>query len=308
MGSGCFKIKRRKHDEIKVFQKEEEEDMMGSGPSELGPDWTDLTRECLLDIFSRLNMEERFTGPMMVCKTWMNACKEPSLNSVFDLEPQFQSLPTSNSWLWCPQFEENIDSLLRAVVDRSEGGLKEIRVRHCTNRSISYVAERCPNLEVLCVKYCPKVTYDSMWDIALKCPKLKELDISCSYEISCECVKMLGTNCKNLEILKWSLLDPLEITELKHTRFVPRNYLEKPSIMTLGNLQVSYIRRHMHQLRHLELRFSTLNDKGLANLCKACSKLEYLDLFGCKNLTSVGVTTHTSTLKNLKEVNFFFLV
>lgn len=149
-----------------------------------------------------------------------------------------------------------------------------------------------------------------MWhDIALKCPKLKELDISCSYEISCECVRMLGTNCKNREILKWNLLDPLEITRLKHTRFVLDRYLEKPSIMTFRNLQASYIRsRHMHQLKHLEIRFSTLDDKGLANLCKACSKLEYLDLFGCRNLTSIGVTTHTSTLKNLKEVNFFFLV
>ncbi|CAA7048722.1 unnamed protein product [Microthlaspi erraticum] len=256
-------------------------------------------------------MEERFTRTDAGLQD-VDERLQDRLNSVFDLEPHFSLSPlrTAGCGVHNSRRILTLSSALlsigaKAVSRRFESDIVPIDLSRTSPRG---TYSKCPNLEVLCVKYCPKVTYDSMWDIALKCPKLKELDISCSYEISCECVKMLGTNCKNLEILKWSLLDPLEITELKHTRFVPRNYLEKPSIMTLGNLQVSYIRRHMHQLRHLELRFSTLNDKGLANLCKACSKLEYLDLFGCKNLTSVGVTTHTSTLKNLKEVNFFFLV
>ncbi|CAA7021709.1 unnamed protein product [Microthlaspi erraticum] len=77
------------------------------------------------------------------------------------------------------EFEDDIDSLLCSVVDGSEGALREIRGWHCTDRSISYVAERCPNLQVLCVKYSPKVTDKSMWEIALNCPSLKELDISC---------------------------------------------------------------------------------------------------------------------------------
>ncbi|KAF2532831.1 hypothetical protein F2Q70_00033336 [Brassica cretica] len=108
----------------------------------LGPDWTELTRECLLDIFSRLSLEQRCIGAVFVCKTWMNACQDPSLNSVFDLETEFQSLPCSTSWWWCPEFGDKIDALLRSVVNWSQGGLKEIRVRHCTDHSISYVAER----------------------------------------------------------------------------------------------------------------------------------------------------------------------
>nr|VDD40710.1 unnamed protein product [Brassica oleracea] len=109
---------------------------------ELGPDWTELTQECLLDIFSRLSLEERWTGPMFVCKTWMNGCQDPSLNLVFDLETKFQSLPGSLSCWWSPEFGDKIDSVLRSVVDWSQGGLKEVRVSHCTDSSISYVAER----------------------------------------------------------------------------------------------------------------------------------------------------------------------
>jgi len=272
---------------------------MGSG---LGPDWTELTRECLLNIFSRLSMQERWNGPMLVCKTLMNVCQDPSLNTIFDLETQFLSIPESIN-LWTSEFEAKVDSTLQSVVDQSQGGLIEIRVRHCTNQSISYVAERCPNLEVLWIKYSPRVTVESIRKIALNCPKLKELDIS--FEISCDCMEMVGNNCKNFEFLKRNMMDPWEVERLEHTRSVPYTYLEDLSIMrtmTLGNVDVYTIVRHMRQLKHLELRFSTLTDIALDRLCKTCTSLEYLDLFGCRNLTSDGVTNSISRLKNLKDI------
>lgn len=107
----------------------------------LSPGWADLTRECLINIFSRLSIDQRWTGPMLVCKTWMNVCHDPSFNTIFDLETRFQSFPESINW-WNQEFEDKVDCFLRSVVDRSEGGLTEIRVRHCTDRSLSYAAER----------------------------------------------------------------------------------------------------------------------------------------------------------------------
>ncbi|XP_048620321.1 putative F-box/LRR-repeat protein 19 [Brassica napus] len=144
--------------------------------SRLHHDWSELAPECLLDIFSRLSMGQRWNGPMLVCKTWMNLCQDPSFNTVLDLEAEFLSSPESFYW-WSPEFEEKVDSTIRSAVDQSQGSLTEVRVRHCTDKSLSYVAERCPNLEILWVKYCPKVTDVSMRKIALNCPKLKELDI-----------------------------------------------------------------------------------------------------------------------------------
>ncbi|KAG5413095.1 hypothetical protein IGI04_000662, partial [Brassica rapa subsp. trilocularis] len=236
------------------------------------PDWTELTPECLLDIFSRLSIGQLWNGPMLVCKTWTKLCHDPSLNITLDLEAEFLSSEDSNHW-WSPEFEEKVDSTIRSVVDRSKGGLKEIRVRHCTDQSLSYVAERCPNLEVLGVTYSPKITVESMRKIASNCTKLIELDISCSYEISGYCIELVGTSCKNIHILKRNLMRPLEITRLKR--------------------QCIYV-------KHLELRFSTLTDRALSKLCKQCSNLEYLDLFGCSYLTSDCITTSTST-------TFFFI-
>uniref|UniRef100_A0A1J3EUA6 Putative F-box/LRR-repeat protein 19 n=1 Tax=Noccaea caerulescens TaxID=107243 RepID=A0A1J3EUA6_NOCCA len=66
---------------------------IGSGQ---GRDWSELKQECLIDILSRLSMEDRWTGPMLVCKPWMNACDDPWLNSVFDLETWFESSRSSS--------------------------------------------------------------------------------------------------------------------------------------------------------------------------------------------------------------------
>ncbi|CAN6985534.1 unnamed protein product, partial [Brassica rapa subsp. trilocularis] len=268
-------------------------DQMGS---RVLPDWTELTPECLLDIFSRLSIGQLWNGPMLVCKTWTKLCHDPSLNITLDLEAEFLSSEDSNHW-WSPEFEEKVDSTIRSVVDRSKGGLKEIRVRHCTDQSLSYVAERCPNLEVLGVTYSPKITVESMRKIASNCTKLIELDISCSYEISGYCIELVGTSCKNIHILKRNLMRPLEITRLKRQCI----YVQGLSFETLGNADAQSILKYMSQ-EHLELRFSTLTDRALSKLCKQCSNLEYLDLFGCSYLTSDCITTSTSTLRNLKEI------
>ena len=111
---------------------------IGSG---LLRDWSELNKECLIDIVSRLSMEERWRGPMLVCKPWMYACDDPSLNSVFDLDTWFEGSRISNLW-FSYEFEQKVDSFLRCVVDRSQGGLKEIRVRHCSDQSLLYAAER----------------------------------------------------------------------------------------------------------------------------------------------------------------------
>ncbi|KAL0726620.1 hypothetical protein Bca4012_022713 [Brassica carinata] len=263
----------------------------------LGPNWAEMTRECLLDIFSRLSQEERWMGPMLVCKTWMSTCHEPSLNTIFDLETRFQSFPESINW-WTPEFENKVDAFLRSVVDWSEGGLTEIRVRHCSDLSLSYAAERCPKLEVLWIKSCPHVTDASMAKIATNCPNLRELDVSYTYCVSHESLSMLGRHCPNLEILKRNLL-PRQGPNLP-TVVVPVDYIL--AFPRYGNIECQIIGRHMPRLKHLELQYSTMTVKGLAAVCKGCFNLEYLDLWGCLSLTNSDITRCISSLKNLMEI------
>ncbi|KAJ6731710.1 F-BOX/TPR REPEAT PROTEIN POF3 [Salix purpurea] len=157
-------------------------------------DWAELTYECLINILSRLTLEHRWRGPMLVCKGWLIACKDPSLNTLFDLDTRFDSVIGSPRW-WTPDFERKIDSMLRSVITFSDGSLTEIRTQHCSDHSITFAAERCPNLQVLSIKSCRNVTDASMAQIAYKCAKLKELDISFCFEISHESLVMMGRNC-----------------------------------------------------------------------------------------------------------------
>jgi hypothetical protein len=125
---------------LKMDNKEGEEES-DSGP---GTDWAELTQECLTNVLSRLTLEHRWRGAMLVCKSWLQACKDASLHSAFDLEPHFGLAIDSARW-WTPEFERKIDSMLQSIVVWSDGSLSEIRTRHCSDRSLLFVAARYTN-------------------------------------------------------------------------------------------------------------------------------------------------------------------
>ncbi|EOY29517.1 hypothetical protein QUC31_020746 [Theobroma cacao] len=260
-------------------------------------DWAELTHECLVNILSRLTFEHRWTGPMLVCKPWLNACKDPTLNSVFDLETRFDSSAESPRW-WTPEFERKIDSMLRSVISWSNGNLTKILTRHCSDLSLNFAAQRCPNLQVLSIKSCPHVTDASIAQVAYHCRNLKQLDISYCYEISHESLVLIGRNCPNLTVLKRNLMNWLDPSQ--HVGIVPNDYLN--ACPQDGDTEAAAIGKFMPQLEHLEIRFSKLSAKGLGSICEGCLKLEFLDLFGCANLTSRDIVNATSSLKDLKEV------
>nr|AFK42494.1 unknown [Lotus japonicus] len=169
-------------------------------------EWSELTRECLINILSRLTVDDLWRGTMLVCKSWFSAFKEPSLHSVFNLDPLFDSPRELPRW-WSPEFEAKIDSMLRSVVQWTHIFLTQIRIRHCSDRSLALVAERCPNLEVLSIRSCPHVTDDSISRIAVNCPKLRELDISYCYDVTHKSLALIGRNCPNLKVLKRNLMN-----------------------------------------------------------------------------------------------------
>lgn len=104
-------------------------------------DWAELTHECLINILARLSLEDRWRGVMRVCRSWHQACKDPCLNSVLDIDSPFGSAAELPRF-WTPEFERRVDNMLRSVAVWSDGGLTEIRVRHCSDRSLALVAQR----------------------------------------------------------------------------------------------------------------------------------------------------------------------
>nr|GMD80195.1 F-box protein SKIP1 [Ipomoea batatas] len=271
--------------------------------SGLGSYWAELTQVCLVNILSRLTLEERWRGPMLVCKPWLNACKDPSLNSVIDLESHFGSV-TELPRYWTPEFERRIDSMLRSIALWSDGSLKEIRLRHCSDRSLSLVAQSCAKLQVLSIRSCAHVTDQVMAKIALGCPLLREVDISYCYEISHESLALIGKNCTNLQVLRRNLMNWLDPSQ--HARIVPKEYLN--ACPQDGDSEAAAIAKYMPHLVTLELQFSKLTAKGLDLISQGCPNLEYLDLSGCANLNSrdiIKASCHLKKMKSLKKPNFY---
>ncbi|KAM3269968.1 F-box protein SKIP1 [Capsicum chacoense] len=251
--------------------------------------WAELTQLCLINILSRLSIEDLWRNARFVCKHWFQACKDPKLNSVIDLETQFRE--SDNESRSNPEFEQKIDSMIRSVVGWSDGSLTHVRVKHCSDRSIALIAERSPNLHVLSIPSCPHVTDKAMSEIAFGCPLLSELDISFCYQISHRSLALIGQHCPSLRILRRNLM----------TRLFPS---EQESFLRPhhGDYEAAAIGKFMPQLVQLELRFSTMTSKGLALISEGCVNLEHLDLFGCTNVTSRDISNASSSLKQLKTL------
>lgn len=113
---------------------------VGSKVAESSNEWANLTPDCLLEVFSKLTVEEMLEGPMQVCKPWTKTGNK-TIYSAFDFGTRTAPLPASGEFDW-EAMEEKMDALLKTFVDRSEGGLKSIKIKLCTDESISYVAEK----------------------------------------------------------------------------------------------------------------------------------------------------------------------
>lgn len=270
-------------------------------------DWSELTSVCLTDIFRRLSLEDRWRGVMAVCRSWLESAKDPTLFSSFDLESAFEEAgagrPDTPFW-WTPAFQRRVDAMLRSAAEFGAGGVREIRVRHCSDASLCFAAGRSPNLEILSVRNSQSLTDASIFTIASLCPLLKELDISNCYEISYKSFKMIGSHCPNLTILKRNLLNWLDPSQ--HSGVVPDEYLR--ACPQDGDREAASIAQFIPRLKHLEIRFSKLTAAGLILISESCRELELLDLFGCANLTSRAVEQAHANLKSIKTLvrpNFY---
>ncbi|ERM93895.1 hypothetical protein AMTRI_Chr12g238500 [Amborella trichopoda] len=259
--------------------------------------WSNLTLVCLIDIFSKLTFEERWTGPMLVCKSWFSACKDPSFFETLDLEPFFKDRNYTISW-WSPQFEKKIDSMVRSVASWSCGGLKEIRIRHCSDEALAFAAERSPALQVISIKSSPNVTDASIFKVANHCSLLKDLDISYCHNISHESIRLIGLKCRNLTILRRNMLNWLDPSQL--SGLIPSEYVN--SAPQCGDEEAAVFAKFMPRLEYLEIQFSRITPKGLELIAQGCLDLAQLDLFGCANLTSRSVEHACTSMKNLKNI------
>ncbi|KAL5056475.1 hypothetical protein RYX36_037157 [Vicia faba] len=166
-------------------------------------------------------------------------------------------LPSWSGRLWGtnPQPKRRRSYVERHKTVANPNGRKRVRVGR---------VDSCPNLEVLSIRSCPRVTDDSISKIATGCPNLKELDISYYYEITHESLVLIGRNCSNLKVLKRNLMNWLDPSQ--HIGIVPDDYLNV--CPQDGGSEAAAIAIYMPHLESLKIRFSKLTAKGLNLICQ----------------------------------------
>jgi F-box/leucine-rich repeat protein 2/20 len=118
----------------------------GGEASEAAPeerDWSDLTTVCLVDAFSRLDLEDLWRGAMSCCRSWRDAARSrPALFAALDLGPAFESIGADAAEWWTPAFQRRVDAMLRSAATLAAGELREVRIRHCSDDALAFAASR----------------------------------------------------------------------------------------------------------------------------------------------------------------------
>ncbi|VVB07876.1 unnamed protein product [Arabis nemorensis] len=90
----------------------------------------ELPPELTCSILLRLKVEDILVNVQNVCRSWRRVCKDPSMwRKINHVNPEYM--------------HDHNEVRLRDAVDRSEGGLVEIRIRNFgTDSILAYIADR----------------------------------------------------------------------------------------------------------------------------------------------------------------------
>ncbi|KAL2649358.1 hypothetical protein R1flu_017486 [Riccia fluitans] len=250
-----------------------------------GP-WASLMNELLADVFVRLPFEERLKTVPLVCKAWKTASHDPHCWRDVDMEPWIKAKSETN-YGWEFDCKEELEDVVKVVVDRSQGQLRRLRTMFCSNESVQYIAENCPLLIELSISESFLVEDESALLVAENCRRLESLDLSDCYVLTTRSVEMFGRNCCSLTSFSRNMARSHEFTGM-----------DLPN----GDQEAVAIGCHMHGLKHLELQKSnSLTDFGLMQIAKGCKNVESLDIACCSGVSPRAMEKVSATCPNLKS-------
>ncbi|CAM6086455.1 unnamed protein product [Calypogeia fissa] len=222
----------------------------------------------LAEVFKWLPFEDRLKTVPLVCKSWKNASLDPTCWRHVDMNGWFKKRVESD-FMWEFEFdcEDEMEFYIKKVVDRSRGQLKELQTMHCSDSAIEYIARNCPALTALSIQDSPYATDQAVMKVAANCKKLEKLDLSDCYNVGNQTLEAFGRNCKSLVWLARNM--------------VRTNDFLSPGPVLDGDVEATILSQHLRNLKHLEMKKSSLSDVGLAHIAKGCPQLESLNLAAC---------------------------
>lgn len=149
------------------------------------------------------------------------------------------------------------------------------------------VAE-CPNLKVLDVRNCTRISSNSIFPILSRCQKLEEIHISGCPQIPISVLEMVLSSCRRLKALSYGDAANGSITSLicNENDSKCRMARGKSGVAVPGQRTSNFEER----LEHLRINDCTdLKDEAIISLIRMCRNLTTVDLSGCTKLSDASI-------------------
>jgi len=198
--------------------------------------------------------------------------------------------------LWCPKLVDSWSSLiaqqcnnLRTCVLADENGDHSL----FTGKTAAEILKNNPNMQHFGIKFCSKLSDETLWAILQNSSNLESLEVPCSYHITgVKPQSMLGQAVNCAKLLRLDLTSCYGLTDqgLKEILSSCPN-IQSVNIDSCSRLTAEGLKESLALCKNLqELNLSDcwkLSEEGVKTILSVCPNLQRLDLYRC-NLTGPG--------------------
>ncbi|XP_077868901.1 uncharacterized protein LOC102803243 [Saccoglossus kowalevskii] len=293
--------------------------------------WQLLPDELLLTIFSYLSHKD-LAACTQVCLLFNRICRDETLWKQITLEKKSlcntwleqigKKHPVSLSFLQC-QGDNITSSGLRSLFRSCSDSLQELNISGCsqgelTGDSVLLHVTRCPNLksldaswcnvtdnavmavvdsshrlETMCLNGCQSITDEAVFALINKhSDSLEVLELFGCFNITANCIIILGSCCRNLDTLNLANCSKLTDACISQLALSLSNieHLDLRGCKQIKDTCIRKIVRNCHKLRSLVLANCPLiTDNALVEIATYLPTIRSLDLSGCKKISNTGV-------------------
>ncbi|CAL5007816.1 unnamed protein product [Urochloa decumbens] len=258
-------------------------------PSNDTRDWSALPLDAMYLVFTKLDLFDILMGAGLVCHSWLEAAKVPSLWRCVDMAHHRiveEKLISEETDVLC--------AMARLAVNRSGGQLKEFsEEKFLTVDLLKYIGDRSPSLKTLRLKHC-YLGREGFAEAIKKFPLLEELDLTHCNRVGNRMVSYdsIGKACPHLQIFR-QVNEPSAFEEMIYFEYADRDST-RADAEALGIAS-------MPELRTLQLQRSNISNSGLTAILDGCPHLESLDVRQCLCLKiDATMRARLTSLKSLR--------
>lgn len=219
---------------------------MNSISSEETKDWAGLPRNIMFQIFAKLGVFELLFSAQMVCSSWWQLSKDPSLFLTVDIR-------VYNINRYSKGTKERVaEKVAIEALDRSCGKMVKFR-SFVSDRLLQHIAYKA-NSSLTCLQLLPSPLTYGLVHLVRRCSLLQELDLDFSLGTE-EVIEAVTLSCKQLKTLR-----VYKITSTETVLLIAKN---------------------MPQLHWLYLPGSNMTEDVLRAILNGCPNLQFLFLNKC---------------------------